>query len=110
MHLLSIFLTNPTLMFIYFSGRDPFPLFLRKSKLPRKFSIAQPGEIGDSDYYKESDIEPFMTLWAYNRPFKILGCDEFTATYYLEKYGRSFPIGGFEDLPQKERHGKLMKL
>ncbi len=45
-----------------------------------------------------------MTLWAYNRPFKILGCDEFTAAYYLEKYGRSFPIGGFEDLPQKERN------
>ena len=92
--------------FLQFSGRDPFPLFLKKNKLPRKFSIAQPGEVGDSDYYRESDIEPFMTLWAYNRPFKILGCDEFTASYYLEKYGRSFPIGGFEDLPQKERNCK----
>lgn len=40
-----------------FSGRDPFPLFLKRNKLPRKFSITQPGEIGDSDYYKDSDIE-----------------------------------------------------
>ena len=27
------------------SGRDPFPLFLRRSKLPRKFSLGQPGDI-----------------------------------------------------------------
>ncbi len=46
-----------------------------------------------------------MTLWAYNRPFKILGCDEFTAAYYLEKYGKNFHIGGFEDLPQKDKNG-----
>jgi hypothetical protein len=51
-----------------------------------------------------------MTLWAYNRPFKILGCDEFTAAYYLEKYGKSFPVGGFEDLPQKDRNSKLKYL
>lgn len=51
-----------------------------------------------------------MTLWAYNRPFKILGCDEFTSGYYLDKYGRSFPIGGFEDLPQKERNCKFIFL
>ena len=47
-----------------------------------------------------------MTLWAYNRPFKILGCDEYTASYYLEKYGRNFPIGGFEDPPRKDKNGK----
>lgn len=45
------------LLFHIFSGRDPFPLFLKKNKLPRKFSISQPGELGDSDYYKESDFE-----------------------------------------------------
>jgi hypothetical protein len=47
-----------------------------------------------------------MTLWAFNRPFKILGCDEFTADYYLKNYRRNFPLGGFEDPPQKER-GKI---
>jgi hypothetical protein len=88
------------------SGRDPFPLFLKRKKLPRKFSITQPGEIGDSDFYKDSDIEPFMTLWAFNRPFKILGCDEFTEHYYMEKFGRKFPVGGFEDIPQKDKSSK----
>ena len=34
------------------SGRYAFPLFLRRSKLPRKFAIAQPGEDGFSDFIK----------------------------------------------------------
>ena len=73
------------------SGRDPFPLLLTRNKLPKKFFIPQPGEDGPSDFYKDSDIEPFMTLWAFNRPFQILGCDEFTADYYLKNYKRNFP-------------------
>ena len=68
------------------SGRDPFPLLLTRNKLPKKFFIPQPGEDGPTDFYKESDIEPFMTLWAFNRPFQILGCDEFTSDYYLKNY------------------------
>ena len=85
------------------SGRDPFPLLLTRNKLPKKFFIPQPGEDGPTDFYKESDIEPFMTLWAFNRPFQILGCDEFTSDYYLKNYKRNFPVGGFEDPPQKEK-------
>ena len=50
------------------SGRDPFPLLLTRNKLPKKFFIPQPGEEGPTDFYKDSDIEPFMTLWAFNRP------------------------------------------
>ena len=74
-----------------------------RNKLPKKFFIPQPGEDGPTDFYKDSDIEPFMTLWAFNRPFQILGCDEFTADYYLKNYKRNFPLGGFEDPPQKEK-------
>ena len=85
------------------SGRDPFPLLLTRNKLPKKFFIPQPGEDGPTDFYKDSDIEPFMTRWAFNRPFQILGCDEFTADYYLKNYKRNFPLGGFEDPPQKEK-------
>jgi hypothetical protein len=48
------------------SGRDPFPLFLKRNKLPRKFSISQPGEIGSYDFYRDSDIEvilnPYFSL------------------------------------------------
>ena len=85
------------------SGRDPFPLLLSRNKLPKKFFIPQLGEEGPTDFYKDSDIEPFMTLWAFNRPFTILGCDEFTAEYYLKNYRRNFPLGGFEDPPKKEK-------
>ena len=87
------------------SGRYPFPLLLKRNRLPRRFCIPQPGEIGAFDFYTDADIEPLMTLWAFNRPFKILGCDEFTAEYYLKNYRRNFPVGGFEDPPQKERSG-----
>lgn len=45
-----------------------------------------------------------MTLWAFNRPFKILTCDPFTAEYYLEKYGRIFPIGGLGDIIQNDNN------
>lgn len=46
-----------------------------------------------------------MTLWAFNRPFKILGCDPQTQQYYMNKYGKKFPLGGFDDNYQKERPG-----
>jgi len=85
------------------SGVYPFPLFLKRNKLPKKFAILQPGDIFETDHYKDSDIEPFMTLWAFNRPFKILGCDNFTQNYYFTKYNKKFPLNGFEDPPQKEK-------
>lgn len=47
-----------------------------------------------------------MTLWAFNRPFRILGCDQFTHDYYLEKFQKKFPIGGFEDAPTKDKSSK----
>jgi hypothetical protein len=49
-----------------------------------------------------------MTLWAFNRPFKILGCDEYTESYYMEKYGKKFPLGGFEEPPQKNKNSNII--
>jgi len=46
-----------------------------------------------------------MTLWAFNRPFKILGCDEFTAKHYLKIYNKVFPIGGFDKIYRIEKEG-----
>lgn len=39
------------------SGRDAFPLFLKRNKLPKKFSVTQPGEVAESDYVTPADIE-----------------------------------------------------
>lgn len=50
-----------------------------------------------------------MTLWAFNRPFKILGCDEFTAKHYLDNYNKVFPIGGFDQVYQVEQQGNIIK-
>lgn len=97
-------------LFFHNSGRNKFPLFLKRNKLPKKFSVTQPGEVIESDYVTPSDIEPFMTLWAFNRPFRILGCDKFTHEYYLEKFQKKFPIGGFEDAPTKDKSGKIFIL
>lgn len=44
-------------LFFHNSGRIKFPLFLNRNKLPKKFSITQPGEINESDYVTPSDIE-----------------------------------------------------
>jgi len=41
------------------SGRDAFPIFLKRRKLPRKFSISQPGNVHESDFYKDTDIEVY---------------------------------------------------
>ena len=49
-----------------------------------------------------------MTLWAFNRPFKILGCDMFTQNYYMTKYNKKFPLNGFEDPPQKEKSSTII--
>lgn len=47
-----------------------------------------------------------MTLWAFNRPFKILGCDDFTAKHYINNYNRVFPIGGFDQFFETDKGGK----
>ncbi len=51
-----------------------------------------------------------MTLWAFNRPFKILGCDHFTAEYYLEKYERIFPIGEHDNTIDNDKSIKLKNI
>ena len=51
-----------------------------------------------------------MTLWAFNRPFKILGCDEFTSKFYLDKFSKIFPVGGFDDIYDNERTSKIKKI
>lgn len=47
-----------------------------------------------------------MTLWAFNRPFKILGCDEFTQKHYINNFNRVFPVGGFDQYYQMDKGGK----
>ena len=47
-----------------------------------------------------------MTLWAFNRPFKIISCDTFTSQYYLEKYAKIFPVGGLDEAVDFDKNSK----
>ena len=44
-------------LFFHNSGRIKFPLFLKRNKLPKRFSVVQPGEEAETDYVTPADIE-----------------------------------------------------
>lgn len=75
------------------SGRDPFPLLVKRQKLPKKLTINQPGQTLEAVYYKPDEIKYGEAIELYGRKFFITGCDQFTHDFYLEKYGIDFPIG-----------------
>lgn len=50
-------------LFFNNSGRIKFPLFLNRNKLPKKFSINQPGELNESDFITPVDIEVSSILF-----------------------------------------------
>ena len=75
------------------SGRDPFPVNLRRQKLPRKFALNQPGQTYAEDFVKAEDIKFGEYLNVYGRNFLIQGCDPYTSRYFREKFNIDFPIG-----------------
>ena len=69
------------------SGKDPFPLLLHKSKLPKnpQFSYC-PGLLKKEEiYYEPKDLILGNYVIVYNRPCRIIDCDEFTRKWYKEK-------------------------
>lgn len=44
------------------SGRDDFPVMLKRQKLPKKFSLNQPGQTYEEDYINPQDIKVFFLL------------------------------------------------
>ena len=55
----------------------------------------QPGQqfIGDN-YVTADEITPESNINAYGRIYVIQGVDHFTASWYAQKYGYQFPVGG----------------
>jgi EF-hand domain-containing protein 1 len=49
------------------SGRDAFSMMLRRQKLPRKFSLNQPGQTYAEDFIRPQDIQHGQVLLIYNR-------------------------------------------
>jgi len=71
------------------NGKDPFPLLLRRSPLPKEpFLTHYPGmSLKKEIHYRPEDLICGNTVMIYNRPCLIYDCDEFTKRFYQEAYG-----------------------
>ncbi len=70
------------------SGRDPFPLLLKRMKLPK------PG----GGFYAESDMRVGESVVVFARKLVLRDCDEFTRRYFEEQHGIQFmPLEDHDD-------------
>lgn len=92
------------------SGREPFPTFLKRAKLPKSHEQVTPNisRIGwttdDSvQYVTETDLKIGATVNVYGRELFLCGCDTFTKNFYKNNYGMSeadFPFMLLDDPPE----------
>jgi len=86
------------------SGKHNFSLLLRRQKLPKSFSVGQPGlDTNAESYLTEDDIKPGEPIIAFGRVFKITGVDEFTHNFYKENYKAYFPTGSISESKPPEQ-------
>ena len=52
------------------SGRDDFPVMLKRQKLPKKFSLNQPGQTYEEDYINPQDIKVFDLIFNFSSNLK----------------------------------------
>jgi hypothetical protein len=89
------------------SGRDPFPRFLQRRKLPKnhqetRADISRIGWTADLSvqYYTEEDFRIGTEIQLYGRKLFICGCDAFTKNFYKVNYGMTeadFPFINLDD-------------
>jgi hypothetical protein len=80
------------------SGKHNFSLLLRRQKLPKQFSVGQPGlDTNAESYLTEEEIKPGESIIAFGRVFKITGVDDFTQQFYKHNYNEHFPLGGVNE-------------
>lgn len=72
-------------------------MFLRRQRLPDRFDVNQPGQnfVGDN-YLTCDEITPTSNINAYGRIFEVTGVDEFTQSFYRQKYGYDFPLSSVQ--------------
>lgn len=77
-------------------GRDPFPIFLKRQRLPKnRYNVESsfPSVVMElsnneiKEWFAPVDFKIGQTVVIYNRPFLIYDCDEFTRQYLQKKFG-----------------------
>lgn len=86
------------------SGKHNFSLLLRRQKLPKAFSVGQPGLDSNAEaYLTEEEIIPGEPIIAFGRTFHITGVDDFTQNFYKEKFDVHFPLGSISETKPPEQ-------
>ncbi|XP_036003226.1 EF-hand domain-containing protein 1 [Fundulus heteroclitus] len=75
------------------NGRDPFPLFMHRRRIPKKLKpeifpscVMEVSKEYVDEYYSPKDFELGQTVKLQNHQFLLLNCDGFTREYYKENY------------------------
>eukprot|EP00768_Dysnectes_brevis_P001881 gnl/Dysnectes_brevis/1542_a1750_1226.p1 GENE.gnl/Dysnectes_brevis/1542_a1750_1226~~gnl/Dysnectes_brevis/1542_a1750_1226.p1 ORF type:complete len:530 (-),score=152.13 gnl/Dysnectes_brevis/1542_a1750_1226:116-1705(-) len=73
------------------SGRDPFPQFLRRQRLPKRHTGVQLAEHAEEtlEFYTAEDFGIGYPISVFKRNCRIYDCDEFTRSFLVEELGRS---------------------
>lgn len=67
------------------SGRDPYPVFWRRSALSKQpYVNSTPGMTDLDEYYKPEDLLVGGTVEVYGREVFLYDCDQFTRSFYRE--------------------------
>jgi Ca2+-binding EF-hand superfamily protein len=90
------------------SGRDPFPVFVKRQRIPKP--KANPSD--QTAYYDETDLSIGAKINVFSKDFTLHSCDEYTKEYYQKKYGiEDFtPLPLPEEVQQKEDLSKSVKV
>jgi hypothetical protein len=65
------------------SGRDPFPVFVKRQRIPKPKANAN----DTTTYYDETDLSIGAEVNVFSKVFLLRDCDDYTKEYYNKKYG-----------------------
>ena len=73
------------------SGRDPFPAFLRRQKVPKQHTMTQFAEhsLVTNEFFGARDFRIGSVISIYGRPVYIYDCDNYTREYMVRELGYS---------------------
>ncbi|CAL5996359.1 Flagella_associated protein [Hexamita inflata] len=86
------------------SGRDPFPQFVRKQKVPKKYKMTMFSEQSEAtqEFYSARDFKLGQFVDIYNRQMFIYDCDQFTRDYMLQEFNMTMDEVRPADSKQKQ--------